>query len=256
MFKSKFILPLSCLLIAFSSCGETKTENNLEPIGDHPGVSWFDWNNDPLVVKLSESFESSLSADTVKFITDDLYDYFHYMNMCDSVSFEKHIQHFPEYLSSDTAVMNFQRDGLIKWKGKGMINTVEFCEIDYISDWEISKDQHIAIIDCTMDFYQHFMPNFEGNPEGMKFVLGERFGKDAITYTEEYRKSEEGDSILVRNWRAHTDNSMFVMYENSSDSVHFNFLPEETVNLRTDSVRLPRGAMLNLLRDLRERNKN
>ena len=52
----------------------------------------------------------------------------------------------------------------------------------------------VAIVGSDIDYYMDFLPNFEGNPEGMRFVMGDKYGRDNITYNSYNEFDENGDS--------------------------------------------------------------
>lgn len=257
MIKSKFLFSLTCLVVAISSCGpDLQVENTLEPVIPGPGIAGFNFTNDPLKVELSENFTSSLSPDSVDVISNHLYNYFHYMNCGDSINMPKYFKYFPEYMLVDSAPLNAFKEATLRWKKDGLIQTIEFCEIDHISDWKKHNDTKVALVSCDIHFYQHYLPNFAGNPSGMKNFLGDMFGHDAITYTEEYRQTSKGDSVLIRNWKADSENGVFVLLEKTQEGEQYKFLIQDAVDLGGSyKENIPLKTMLDLLREERERVK-
>lgn len=256
MLNSKLILPITCLLLVFSSCDSSTKNSHLKHIEYTPATEGFDWENDPLKITYTEDFSSPLSSDTVDIISNHLYSYFHNMNIADSASMDKYIAYFPDYMRDDTASMNFYREATIRWKKNGLLQTVEFCELDYISDWKRHFDLQIAHVSCDVEFFQHFQPHYEGSPEGMRFTLTQRFGSDAVKYTEEYRQNSSGDSVLVRNWKAHAESGVFVLYDETDKEQPFRLLLQDVVEVggpHRDNI--PMATLLSLLRDERERVK-
>lgn len=256
MFKSKYILSITCLFFAFTSCDTASEKSNLKQVEYGPASEGFDWANDPLEITYTENFSSPLSSDTVEIISNHLYNYFHNMNIADSASMDKYLAYFPNHMVEDTTTMNFYREATLRWKNDGLLQTVEFCELDYISDWKFHDSIYIAHVSCDVEFHQHFQPHYPGNPEGMRYTLTQRFGTDNIKYTNEYRQNAEGDSILIRNWLAKAESGVFVLYDPNTEDNSFRLLLQDIVEaVGAQREKLPMSTLMELLREERERVK-
>ena len=81
----------------------------------------------------------------------------------------------------------------------------------------------------------------------MRFTLTQRFGSDAVKYTEEYRQNSSGDSVLVRNWKAHAESGVFVLYDETDKEQPFRLLLQEVEGgPHRDNIPM---NLLSLLRD-------
>lgn len=230
---------------------EKEVETQSIPMGNHPSVPGFDWSNDPLKVEINDlSLNSKMGRDTLEQISEDMYIYMHTMNTGDSLDWLIHLNHFPMHRYSDTTELNRQFAGTSHWKKKGFANRVGNIDIKYASDWIFEKDQMVALIGHDIDFYQDFLPNFEGNPEGMKFILEDKYGRGNCTYNSHTEIMENGDSLLVRNWHAHTYTNTYVLC--NLDSLHFTFLPIGFQKAAFGAQMMESETMLTLLRDHRE----
>ena len=220
------------------------TENN-------PSVPGFDWANDPLQVVVNDQLiNSNMGLDTLGHIADDLYIYMHTMNTIDSADWPIHLSHFPMHRYSDTTELNKQFAGSSHWKKKGFANRVGNIDIQYASEWIFEEDQMVALIGHDIDFYQDFLPHFVGNPEGMKFMLEDKYGRGNCTYNSYTDIRENGDSLLVRNWHAHAYSNTYVLC--NLDSLHFTFLPVGFEKAAFGAQMMESETMLALLRDHRE----
>ena len=257
----RFVSIFICLIGISSGCnnqnegeGTLNTKINADFIS-HPGVPGFDWANDPLEITINEEhLVSAIDRDTLDLIVKNLYTYFHTMNTGDSADWVTHLNHFPLHKYSDTAALNTQFAGISHWKEKGFLNRMGKSDIKFVSDWIYEEDQMVTIIGSDIDFYMDFLPNFEGNPEGMRFMMGDKYGNDNIQLNSYNEFDENGDSIQIRNWHAHAYSNIFAI--STLDTLHFSFLPVG-FNKATFGTNLMESAtMLSLLRLSREYDNN
>jgi len=246
----RFVSIFICFICISTGChNPTHTETPT-----HPGVPGFDWENDPLEVTINEAqLVSGIGSDTLDLIAKDMYTYFHTMNTGDSADWITHLTHFPVHKFSDTAMLNTQFAGITHWKEKGFINRMEKSDIKFVSDWIQEEDQMVAIIGSDIDFYMDFLPNFEGNPEGMRFVIGDKYGSENITYNAYNELDENGDSLQIRNWHAHAYSNLFAI--TTYDTLHFSFLPVGFNKAAFGKDLMESSTMLSLLRQSREYDK-
>jgi len=249
--NKRFVSIFICLILIATGCNNP----NLTETPTHPGVPGFDWSNDPLEVTINEEhLVCGIDRDTLDLIAKDMHTYFHTMNTGDSADWDTHLSHFPLHKYSDTAILNTQFAGISHWKEKGFLNRMGKSDIKFVSDWIKEEDQMVAIVGSDIDFYMDFLPNFEGNPEGMRFVMGDNYGSDNITYNSYNEFDENGDSLQIRNWHAHAYSNLFVI--TTYDTLHFSFLPVGFNKAAFGENLMESATMLSLLRQSREYDKN
>ncbi len=247
--KIRFASICMCLILIATGCNTP----NVTEVSSHPGVPGFDWGNDPLEVTINEEqLVSGIERDTLDLIAKDMHTYFHTMNTGDSADWVTHLTHFPLHKFSDTALLNTQFKGISHWKEKGFINRMGKSDIKFVSGWIQEDDQMVAIIGSDVDFYMDFLPNFEGNPEGMRFVMGDKYGSENITYNSYNEFDENGDSLQIRNWHAHAYTNLFAI--STYDTLHFSFLPVGFNKAAFGTDLMESSTMLTLLRQSREYN--
>jgi|TARA_B110000444_G_C18795415_1_gene574574 hypothetical protein len=256
--KFSSAVAVTAILLFLTGCTNSNVKNFDESqvvnSESHPGVPGFDWDTDPLkVVVNQELINSKMGLDTLGGITEDLYIYMHTMNTVDSLEWPIHLSHFPMHRYNDTTLLNKQYAGLSHWKKKGFTNRVGNIDIQYASDWIFEEDQMVALIGYDIDFYQDFLPKFVGNPEGMKFMLEDKYGRGNCNYNSFTEIRDNGDSLLVRNWHAHAYSNMYVLC--NLDSLHFTFLPIGFEKADFGVLMMDSETMLTLLRDQREFSK-
>ena len=243
----RFVSIFICLILIATGCNSP----NLTATPIHPGVPGFDWANDPLEVTINEEYlVCGTDRDTLDLIAKDMRTYFHTMNTGDSVDWDTHLSHFPLHKYSDTAMLNLQFTGVSHWKEKGLLNRMGKSDIKFVSGFIHEEDQMVAIIGSDTDFYMDFLPHFEGNPEGMRFVMGDKYGRDNITYNSYNEFDENGDSLQIRNWHAHAYSNIFAI--STYDSLHFSFLPVGFNKAAFGTDMMESTTMLSLLRLSRE----
>lgn len=250
-----FALVFTTLALFCTGCADISeeeiVENHTINTESSPSVPGFDWSNDPLKVGINDNLlNSKMGRDTLDGIAEDMYQYLHTMNTIDSSDWIIHLSHFPMHRYSDTSKLNKQFAGLSHWKEKGFANRVGNIDIQYASDWIFEEDQMVALIGHDIDFYQDFLPNFEGNPEGMKFMLEDKYGRGNCTYNSYTDIMGNGDSLLIRNWHAHAYTNTYVLC--NLDSLHFTFLPIGFQKAEFGAQMMDSETMLTLLRDHRE----
>jgi hypothetical protein len=259
--KVGFVSVFIGLIVISSGCGDQHDGDTIidseltTEFKSHPGVPGFDWVNDPLEVTINEKvLDSGIGRDTLDLIVKDLYSYFHTMNTGDSADWVTHLNHFPLHKYSDTATLNTQFAGTRHWKEKGFSNRMGKSEIKFVSKWIHEEDQMVAILGSDIDFYMDFLPHFEGNPDGMRFYLGDKYGSDKIKLNSYNEFDENGDSLQIRNWHAHTYSSLFVI--TTYDTLHFSFLPVGFNKATFGANLMESNTMLSLLRQSREYDNN
>jgi len=259
--KVVFVTGLIGFIMISSGCGnqqdvgENVDSTQTEGFKSHPGVPGFDWTNDPLEITVNEkALVSDMGRDTLDLIVKDVYTYFHTMNTGDSADWVTHLNHFPLHKYSDTATLNTQFAGISHWKEKGFSNRMGKSDIKYVSNWIHEEDQMVSIIGSDIDFYMDFLPNFEGNPDGMRFTIGDKYGNDNINYNSYNEFDENGDSLQIRNWHAHAYTSLFVI--TTYDSLHFSFLPVGFNKATFGTNLMESNTMLTLLRQSRDYENN
>ena len=249
------LLIFTALTFFCTGCTDVSEKGTLEATTmngkSNPSVPGFDWSNDPLKVEINDNLlNSKMGRDTLDGIAEDMYQYLHTMNTIDSADWPIHLSHFPMHRYSDTSKLNTQFAGLSHWKEKGFANRVGNIDIQYASDWIFEEEQMVALIGHDIDFYQDFLPNFEGNPEGMKFMLEDKYGRGNCTYNSTTEIMNNGDSLLVRYWHAHAYTNTYVLC--NLDSLHFTFLPIGFQTADFGAEMMDSETMLTLLRNHRE----
>ncbi|PCJ79966.1 MAG: hypothetical protein COA49_10115 [Bacteroidetes bacterium] len=258
-FSFGLLLLFSSLVISSVGCLDNHKENlNLHVTQPHPGLPGFDWSSDPLEVSINETLlKSEMGMDTLDLVIEDLYTYLHTMNTGDSTDWKTHINHFPLHMFNDTSMLNKQFAQTKHWRENGFINRINKADIQFASNWIIEEKQMVAILGYNVDYYQDFLPNFEGNPAGMKFLLEDKFGRDNIQYNSYEEINELGDTILIRNWHANTYSTIFVLSPlDSLESLHFCFLPQGFNKADFSNKLMKSETMLGLLRQSREFKKS
>jgi len=249
--NKRFVSIFICLILIATGCNNP----NLTETPTHPGVPGFDWSNDPLEVTINEEhLVCGIDRDTLGLIAKDMHSYFHTMNTGDSVDWDTHLSHFPLHKFSDTAKLNTQFAGISHWKEKGFLNRMGKSDIKFVSGWIKEEGQMVAIVGSDIDYYMDFLPNFEGNPEGMRFVMGDKYGSDNITYNSYNEFDENGDSLQIRNWHAHAYSNLFAI--TTYDTLHFSFLPVGFNKAAFGENLMESATMLSLLRQSREYDNN
>ena len=247
---------LLAIVLSSAGCNETaSTTDNNTVFKPHPGVAGFDWGNDPLKVSINEAvLKTDMGRDTLDLIKEDLYTYFHTMNTGDSLDWETHLTHFPLHMFNDTAMLNKQFAETVHWRDKGFLNRMGKADIKYASNWIIEEDQMVAILGYNADFYLDFLPHFEGNPAGMRFLLEDKYGRDNIIFNSSEEVNALGDTISIRNWHADAYSTIFVL--KPLESMHFTFLPQGFNKANFGADLMKSETMLDLMRLAREYKKS